>query len=245
MPNTFSVAPLQARSTGSENRSGASRCCHTRVGAARAGRILVLAIAGLLAQASPSRAGVVIDFVESWSNVVATLSGSISDLSGATLFQASSFDIQENLIRSSSSQFKFSNTSGFGQFRTYSIFTAPANFGTSTATVFPADSSTASTSMKVEFGGPELWIGTGYTLGDPVTGTLTWNNKTLATMGLAPGSYVFGWTGDSVTINVVPEPATLGLAAVAGLGFCGYRLRRRQIRSRVRACHIPGGIVGR
>lgn len=243
MPNTFSVAPLQARLTGSENRSGASRCGHTRVGAARAGRILVLAIAGLLAQASPSQAGVVIDFVESGSNVVATLSGSISDLSGATLAQSTSFS-ELNVIRSSSSRFMFSNSSGSNFFDAYTISAAPATFGTSTTTFF-ADSSTASTAMNVQSGTPQLWIKTGYVLNTPVTGTLTWNNKDFATMGLAQGSYVFGWTGDSITINVVPEPATLALAAVAGLGFCGYRLRRRQIRSRVRACHGRGGIVGR
>ena len=147
MLNISCVTPFQTRSTASGNRSGLSRCVHTRVGA---GRILVLAIAGLLAQASPSRAGVVIDFVESGSNVVATLSGSISSLTGATQFFFSEIRSNTNSVNSSSAFVSFSNTSVTDTYNAYRITTVPVDFGTSDPVFYAADSSTASTTMIVQ-----------------------------------------------------------------------------------------------
>ena len=65
-----------------------------------------------------------------------------------------------------------------------------------------------------------------YVLGTAVTGTLTWNNKTFSSMGVATGSYVWGWSTDSITLNVVPEPSALSLLAI-GLGGLAMMRRRR------------------
>ena len=97
--------------------------------------------------------------------------------------------------------------SGGGVFNTYTIPTFPANFGTTSTTGNAASLSTSSATMFVQVGNPQLWIENIYALGTPVTGSLTWNDKTFATMGLAAGSYVYDWGGDSITLNVVPEPA--------------------------------------
>jgi hypothetical protein len=62
-----------------------------------------------------------------------------------------------------------------------------------------------------------------------LSNTDTYSGKTLASLGLTVGTYVWTWgsgaNADSFTINVnpVPEPASLGLIALAGLAL----LRRR------------------
>jgi hypothetical protein len=57
------------------------------------------------------------------------------------------------------------------------------------------------------------------------TSTDTWSGKTYASLGLTPGTYVYTWgtgpTADSLTISIppVPEPASLGLLAIAGVAM--------------------------
>jgi len=70
-----------------------------------------------------------------------------------------------------------------------------------------------------------------YTAGDPITGSLRFNNTDLATMGFTPGDSGFfagGGRTANFTVSAVPEPATVGMlavgCAVAGLGY----VRRRR-----------------
>ena len=109
----------------------------------------------------------------------------------------------------------------------YTITVRPANFGSGNTNFQIADSSTASTSMQFRTtANDNLVIDPGYVLGTAVTGALTWNNKTFSSMGVTPGTYLWDWTGDSMTLNVVPEPSALSLllAGLAGVMI----LRRRQ-----------------
>ncbi|NCY23152.1 PEP-CTERM sorting domain-containing protein [bacterium] len=66
-----------------------------------------------------------------------------------------------------------------------------------------------------------------YVLGAPVTGTLTWNNQTFSSMGVAAGSYVWGWSSDSITLNVVPEPSSFSLVALGLGGVIAWNRRRK------------------
>ena len=85
--------------------------------------------------------------------------------------------------------------------------------------------------------GGDLALGP-YNFGDPITATLTFNNKTLATMGLVnAASYVYtvgsGLNTDTVTFNfgagggaAVPEPSSLAVVSIAAAA-AAIRARRK------------------
>jgi hypothetical protein len=85
-----------------------------------------------------------------------------------------------------------------------------------------------------------LDVPAGYISGGLLSGSSTFDNTTIASLGFTPGTYVFSWNSsvdsyvvgpaadDSITIQVgsaVPEPSTWAMMLIgfAGLGFAGYR----------------------
>ena len=186
---------------------------------------------GSLAIPAASRAGVVLTLAESGSNVVGTLSGSITDLTGATPAGPPQAAVSHNRIRSNDSLLLWTNATPGSvlSYNQYNIASAPANFGTTSTVLSTANSSSASTSFLLTEN-PLLFIDVNYTLNTPVTGTLTFANTTLSAMGVTPGSYVWSWSGDSVTLNAVPEPSTY-MMALAGLACGGYSMFRRRKRA--------------
>lgn len=195
----------------------------------------LLAVFSVLAFGASQRShgGLVIDIVESGSDVVATLSGSISDLYGTTLQSSGSYT-NSNRIGGSPSRFQFSNNPGGSQvYDVYSVGSNPSNF--SGLGIRAASSSTASASMIFFASDPALYIAQDYVLGTEVTGQLTWNSTTVGGLGLSNGFYMWDWSGDSITLNIngtapspVPEPgqmaASLFLLVIVG----GVLLARRR-----------------
>jgi len=109
----------------------------------------------------------------------------------------------------------------------YTATTYPSNFGTSTS-LLQANSSTASTTMMFRnLSSNNIIIDQSYVPGTAVTGTLTWNNQTFNSMGVATGSYVWGWSTDSITLNVVPEPSSLSLVALGLGGLIAWNRSRK------------------
>ena len=89
-------------------------------------------------------------------------------------------------------------------------------------------------------GFPVIFVPTGYDGSTSLSGSATFDNTTLAALGLTPGTYTYTWSpavvlgavaqDGSLTINVtgvVPEPSTWAMMALgfAGLGLLAYRKR--------------------
>lgn len=98
--------------------------------------------------------------------------------------------------------------------------------GGATTTVSPSSSS--GDSFGINGSDDFLFTPQGYTSGDQLNGSMTFNNTTLLELGLTPGTtYVWTWgsgdNADSYTLNVaVPEPLTIlgaGTAIAFGTGF--------------------------
>lgn len=204
---------------------------------AKQSRFFVVLALAITVQISALRAGIVINMVESGSDVVATLSGSINSLDGATFYDTGSAGMFSGFRASGPTMnFGFANQPGFPLVNVfyYSLPVYPTSFGTST-TLQAATTSTASATMLFRNIDTEtFYLDQAYVLGTPVTGTMTWANKSFATLGVAEGTYLWSWTGDSVTLNIgagpepIPEPGTWA-AAVLLVGAAFVRWRRRKI----------------
>jgi hypothetical protein len=81
----------------------------------------------------------------------------------------------------------------------------------------------------------QIYVPVGYVSGDFLSGTATWDNTTLAKLGLIPGTYTYSWgsgaTADSFTLDIgaspVPEPNLLGCLMLPAAWLAFNRLRRR------------------
>lgn len=181
---------------------------------------------------------VMITMEESGNDVTATLSGAITNWTGATLTVGTTQTGGiVNRVAPSDTAFLFVNGPSLGagtSLTRYSAPTYPTSLGPGT-TIVDANTSTASTVLYIL--GRQLdniFIADSYALNTPITGVLNWQNQTFGNMGLTPGSYIWSWgdpstpgQGDKITLNIVPEPATYAIA-LAGLACSGYVMRRRK-----------------
>jgi hypothetical protein len=97
-------------------------------------------------------------------------------------------------------------------------------FGSGAATQDVAETS----GDYVGFGGSGLLlVPGGYVSGAHLSNSTTFADVTLASLGLSAGQtvYTFG-SGDTVTVSVVPEPATSALIALGGISLFALRRRR-------------------
>ena len=108
----------------------------------------------------------------------------------------------------------------------YPIPVGPSGFGSGT---FIVANSTSGQVFAVQ--GANIYFPANYVSKTSFNSTATWNGKTLSTLGITPGTYVYSWgsgpNADSITMTAgaVPEPAEY--AAVAG-GLCLARAAWRR-----------------
>ena len=180
-------------------------------------------------------AGAIIDVTQVGANVVVTGSGVI-DLDGLTFLGTGS--LQVNGIIWPDAATVLVGAEGFTDL--YGGVSGPATMGPG-GEVY-ADSATGDQFGVTgsALGSPVILVPSGYDGSTSLSGSSTFNNTTLAELGLTPGTYVYTWEpaavpgalaqDGNVTVNVlsgVPEPSTWAMMALgfAGIGLLAYRKR--------------------
>ena len=162
------------------------------------------------------------------SNVVANGSGAIN-LTGLTF--AGGAAIGGGGIQASAGQII---TGSPGSARAYTGLNGPTSFGS--GGLFDASTSSGDLfgRFPTQFGGP-LFVPEGYTSGDPLTNSMTFNNATFASLGVTPGTYVWTWgTGlpnQNFTLIIGRAGVPDGGSTVSLLGFAllGLGALRRKL----------------
>lgn len=160
-------------------------------------------------------------------NVVATGSGTI-DLTGLTSF-GSAFASPE--------LYPAHGIMGTGPSGTTDIYTGssgPASFGPGSA-AFP--SSTSRDPVFLEDFGLGIDVPQGYVSGTSLSSSATFDNATLAGLGVTPGTYTWTWDSGAnsfvlhVVGTVVPEPDSLVLLETGVALLAALRIGRKQAAS--------------
>jgi hypothetical protein len=184
----------------------------------------------LIGAAGRADAGIIINFQQVGSDVVATGSGSI-DKTGLTLGGGNS----DRARLDPGFALVLEGPTSFTPTGLYSGATGPASFGTGFSDEFPTSGS--GDIFGVSGGTAVIALPSGYTSGTSLSATDTYTGKTIAGLGLIPGTYTYTWgTRDSdhtLTVNIIgpaPEPASLAIWGLGALGCAvGGAWRRRKL----------------
>ena len=181
-----------------------------------------LALSSLLSVAflAPAHASIVITAIESGGNVVFSFSGSV-DLTGATSTGGTSVT---SVINPGIPLVEF----GGSLSDSYALVNpAGGAYGTATIT-FPSVANSGDIFVYVGSATPRIEVPDGYVSNTPISGSMTFNSATFASLGISPvpATYIYdmklagtGTVDQTVTLNVIPEPSTFVLRGLAGLGL--------------------------
>jgi hypothetical protein len=189
-----------------------------------------LVCVGLCCVGKPASASVLWSFQEIGGNVVGTLSGSLditdADLlgqptSGGSLIYPLVGGIFAANLSSPLDQYSIAGPSGFGG----GLTTYPDSI---TGSAFGLDGALVS-----------VYVPRDYSSGTALSGTMIFESKTLADLGVVPvpGTYVWTLPHDTITVKfgvaATPLPATLPLFAsgLGAMGLLGWRRKRRKTRA--------------
>ncbi len=194
-----------------------------------------LALIGALALFVPCAANAtpyILKLVQQGPNVVATGSGAFN-LSGLNAYlHTTSYEPTMNPAY----PFVITGTGNDSMFWAYG--SGPSNFGTGSYTNADSSSGSVAGSYMVSVQGfayVYLYVPQGYVSGSPLSSGAIWNNASLASLGVTPGTYTWTWGSgaeQSFTLEAVaavPEPATLGMFGLGLLligAFVGFRRRQ-------------------
>ena len=110
-------------------------------------------------------------------------------------------------------------------------FSGPSSFGSSNSLFLASSGSGDVFGLDIVRAVGALFVPSGYTSGNPLSGSSTYSGVTFASLGVTPGTFVWSWgsggSADSITLNIIPEPSTALLFATAA-GFLSLALRRHR-----------------
>jgi len=181
-------------------------------------------------------AGIVFDVNEVGPDVVATVSGSFATLPNH--FALADYNQSYRwwsgrariaIVPDSPPQMRIYRWKTGGEFPT---------FGTATFSWETSDANTSTVNTAMQIDGALTTVGfcldVGYSLGEAISGTITWTGKNYSNLRFDPGTYTGTLENDeTITVNInaapVPEPSTGALAAfVLGGTALGVARRRRK-----------------
>jgi hypothetical protein len=176
----------------------------------------------LLAAGTPSsRAGGILTAVESGGDVVMTGSGMLN----LTAWSWGGGSTSSGAGVLANSTIAVGPTSPIDFYRNPTNFIGPLSIGPGTGNFNFATSGTGN-HFGLEFAGggqsPRIVVQTGYISGNPLSASATLTGKTLASLGMTPGSYTWSWgsggNADSLKLNVgsTPTRPTLTLSKAGG-----------------------------
>ena len=193
-------------------------------------RNAVLALAAVCSFATTTRAEMIVCFSQVGSNVVATGSGTINtsgllgpfgpiDEPSASYNARVIADLPTVILGPEPGEAYHGTISG------------PSNFGSG---IFASASSDTGNYVGLLYEANDINVPTGYVSGTALSDTATWNDTTLSTLGLTPGTYTYTWgsgsNADSFVVEIasIPEPSSMILLVLAiGVVTFGAWLRRR------------------
>lgn len=194
------------------------RICNLLRASGLAGALMITAAFTQRAEGS-----IIMNISQVGSNVVFTGSGTIN-LSALTLHANQTFNTHVNPTNGIADV----GPTSLGSIDVYELVSGPGSFGSGASTV----SSAGSGDLFGVFGNfDEIFVPQGYISGASLSGSSTFDNATLSSLGITPGTYVWTWgsgpTADSFTLTSgTPEPGSMSLLA-AGLLLAGLRMRKR------------------
>jgi hypothetical protein len=160
-------------------------------------------------------------------DVVANGSGAIN-LTGLVFFGSGSFFIT-TLVPSLGRISTGPPPSGIGSVDLYRVFSGPANFG-SGSQHNATESLSSGNFVGIQASVNELFVPHGYISNSALSSSATWTGATFASLGVAPGTYVWTWgTGlpnqnFTLIIGGVPDSGTtVSLLGCALLGLAALR----------------------
>jgi hypothetical protein len=103
----------------------------------------------------------------------------------------------------------------------YGVVASPGAFGT-----IQIGQGSDGTGPRWGLAGTSIALPQGYQSGDDLAATLVFADTDIDDLGLIPGTYSWSWAADSVTLRIVPVPASAWLFASALFAFGAGRLPR-------------------
>ncbi len=196
---------------------------------ARLGGSLTAVALLLTTVAQPAAAAIVMTANEIGNDVVFSYSGTL-DLAGMSAFDVTS--ITTSRVRASDTLVQWRTAANRFSSRYLNAFSSsPQTLGSGSLT--SADTSSATAVFGVS--GPNLYLDNTLTASDWLnttqSGSMTFQGKTLAGLGIVPGTYTWvlnNSAADTITLNAVPEPSSLMLVGAGGV-VCVFVSSRRRL----------------